>query len=31
MVLAVQNRFKHGAPLDGDRQAALAMGGHEPV
>jgi hypothetical protein len=31
MVLASQNRFKHGTPLDGDGQAALAMGGNELV
>jgi hypothetical protein len=27
MILAVQNRFEHSAPLDSDRQAPLAMGG----
>ena len=31
MVLALQNRLKDGALLNGDRQAALAMGGYEPV
>lgn len=31
MVLAFQNRFKHGAPLDGHGQAALAVSGGEPV
>lgn len=27
VVPAVQHRFKHGAPLHGDRQPILAMGG----
>jgi hypothetical protein len=31
MVLTLQDRFKDGATLDGDRQAALAVGGNEPV
>jgi hypothetical protein len=31
MVLALQDRFKDGPPLDGDWQAALAVGRHKPV
>ena len=31
VVLAVQDRFKHRAPLHGDRQPALAMGGLEAL
>ena len=31
MILSLQDRFKHGAALDGNRQPPLAVGGYEPI